>query len=373
MTGKLPRPRLAGERGNPALRALDRYLGIPIVAAGGVLHRKRKLPRELRRIGVLNATSIGDTVLLSAVVRDIAAAHPQAETVMFTSDAMAPVVRQLDGVSVVPIRISSPRSALRTIRAARLDSVLDFDPWPRIEPVYCLLSGASFAAGFRSPGQHRHYAYDTSVEWLAGVHALENHRRLAEAVGVSSSSMPELRPAGVVNALPQDPYVVFHLWPTGVHSELKEWPTDRWRALARALAEHGYSIALSGAPGDAVRTREFAASAPDLAGRLLDLAGKYDLRELLDVLRGSRCVVSVNTGVMHLAAAVGAPTVALNGPTSERRWGPVGDRVVSVNSSLPECGYLNFGWEYRGRRTDCMLGISADEVLEAVEQVAPRD
>ena len=366
-------PGLSGERGNPALRALDRYFGIPVVAVGGALRRKRPCPRELRRIGVLNATSIGDTVLLSAVVRDIAAAHPRAETILFAGEAMAPVLRQLDCVSVVPIRISSPRSALRTIRSQHLDAVLDFDPWPRIEPVYCLLSGASFAAGFRSPGQHRHYAYDGSVEWLDSVHALENHRRLAEVIGVSSSSMPELRSPGVVDDLPPDPYAVFHLWPTGVHSDLKEWPADRWRALARALAERGYSIALSGAPGDAERTREFVASVPDLAGRLLDLAGKYDLRELLDVLRGSRCVVSVNTGVMHLAAAVGAPTVALNGPTSELRWGPIGARVVSVNSSLPECGYLNFGWEYRGRRTDCMLGISVAEVLEAVERVASRD
>ena len=177
----------------------------------------------------------------------------------------------------------------------------------------------------------------------------------------------------VVNDLPPDPYAVFHLWPTGVHSDLKEWPADLWRALARALAERGYSIALSGAPGDAPRAREFVAGTPDLDGRLLDLAGKYDLRELLDVLSGSRCVVSVNTGVMHLAAAVGAPTVALNGPTSERRWGPIGERVVSVNSSLPECGYLNFGWEYRGERTDCMQGISVDAVLEAVDRVASRD
>ena len=366
-------PGLSGERGNPALRALDRYVGIPIVAVGGALRRRRPLPRGLRRIGVLNATSIGDTVLLSAVVRDLAAAHPQADTILFAGEAMAPVLRQLDGVTVVPIRISSPRSAVRTIRAQRLDAVLDFDPWPRIEPVYCLVSGASFAAGFRSPGQHRHYGFDASVEWLDSLHALENHRRLAELMGVTSSSTPELRAAGVVNDLPPDPYAVFHLWPTGVHSDLKEWPADRWRALARALAERGYTIALSGAPGDVERTRQFVAGTPDLVGRLLDLAGKYDLRELLDVLRGSRCVVSVNTGVMHLAAAVGAPTVALNGPTSERRWGPVGERTASVSSSLPGCGYLNFGWEYRGQRTDCMLGISVDAVLEAVDRVATRD
>src|SRR5918911_1069323 len=75
---------------------------------------------------------------------------------------------------------------------------------------------------------------------------------------------------------------------------------------------------------------------------------------------------SSSTGVMHLAAASGAPTVSLNGPTSEARWGPVGERVRSVNADLPGCGYLNLGFEYDRGRTDCMRAISVDRVAEAV-------
>jgi ADP-heptose:LPS heptosyltransferase len=69
---------------------------------------------------------------------------------------------------------------------------------------------------------------------------------------------------------------------------------------------------------------------------------------------------------MHLAAASGAPTVGLNGPTSARRWGPVGERALSVDSGFDGCGYLHFGWEYRGQREDCMVGITVDRVLDAV-------
>jgi heptosyltransferase I len=107
-------------------------------------------------------------------------------------------------------------------------------------------------------------------------------------------------------------------------------------------------------------------SAPELSERLVNGAGRYDLGQIVDLVSDSRCVVSVNTGVMHIAAAAGAPTVSLNGPTSERRWGPVGERAVSVNSELPGCGYLYFGWEYDGERKDCMQGISVERVLEAV-------
>jgi lipopolysaccharide heptosyltransferase III len=254
-----------------------------------------------------------------------------------------------------------------------LDVILDFDQWPRIEPVYCLFSGAAFRAGFRSEEQHRHYAYDASVEHSADSHELDNYRSLVSVLGVESTSMPSFSPPGLVgpDRLPPDPYVVFHLWPTGYRSSLKQWPSDRWRRLAQEVAGHGYRIVLTGSEADRGATEEFVGSCGEVAQHVVNAAGAYDLDEVLDVLCGSCCVVSVNTGVMHLAAAGGASTVALNGPTSERRWGPVGPRAVSVNSTYDDCGFLHFGWEYKGRREDCMEGISVervlDHVLEAVE------
>ena len=61
-----------------------------------------------------------------------------------------------------------------------------------------------------------------------------------------------------------------------------------------------------------------------------------------------------------------------NGPTAERRWGPVGVAATSVNSALPGCGYLHLGWEYAGNGEDCMCGISVDAVEEAMARVAGR-
>jgi ADP-heptose:LPS heptosyltransferase len=168
--------------------------------------------------------------------------------------------------------------------------------------------------------------------------------------------------------LPEDPYVVFHLWPTGYRSALKEWPADRWRLLAQALVERGLRVLLTGSARDRDQTSSFVASCSCLGDSLINAAGAYDLNEVLDLICGSRGVISVNTGVMHLAAAAGVPTVALNGPTSEQRWGPIGPRAVSVNSEYPGCGFLHLGWEYEGQRDDCMAGISLDRVLETVTE-----
>jgi heptosyltransferase III len=350
------------------LRGLDRAVGIPVVAAAGALRRKRQLPGAIRRIGIINSTAIGDTIVLSPVIADIARRYAAAETVVFASEAMVPLLRQLDRVTPVAFRIAQPRDAIRAIRRERVDVLLDFDSWPRVEPVYSLCSGSAFAAGFRARGQHRHYAYDASVDHSSETHEIENFRRLAELIDVRSQSLPRFSPQGrlPVSDLPKPPYVVFHLWPTGIRSSLKEWPPERWRALARELAARGETIVLTGGPADAARSTAFAASLPDLGDTLLDRAGRFNLEEILDLVNGSGCVVSVNTGIAHLAAAVGAPTVTLNGPTAERRWAPLGSRAVSINSELPGCGYLSFGWEYKGHRTDCMEGIRVEKVLEVV-------
>ena len=68
---------------------------------------------------------------------------------------------------------------------------------------------------------------------------------------------------------------------------------------------------------------------------------------------------------MHLAAAVGAPVVALNGPTPVARWGPVGGRPRSVVSPMVPDGYLNLGWEHDDRYRDAMSAITVDAVVAA--------
>jgi ADP-heptose:LPS heptosyltransferase len=354
-------------RGNGRLRALDRTAGVAVLAAAGALKRRRPLPAEIRRIGILKSTGIGDMILLAGVARDVAAAYPDATVFLVAGRDNAEVARLVGGVEVVAVPIGEPLEAIRRLRELELDVLVDFGQWTRVEAICSFLSGARFTIGFETPGQRRHYCYDSTVRHSADVHELENYRRLAGRLGVASTSVPKLgdpRSNGWRPAAP--PFVVFHLWPGGYRSELKEWPLERWRDLAARLVDRGYSIVLSGAAADAERTERFVSSCAELQGRVENAAGRYAFPELVELLRRASCVVSVNTGVMHLAAASGAPTVSLNGPTSEARWGPVGERARSVNADLPGCGYLNLGFEYDRGRTDCMQAISVDRVADAV-------
>jgi ADP-heptose:LPS heptosyltransferase len=355
-----------GGRGSGGLRLLDRTLAVALLASIGAVRRKREPTPPLRRIGIMKSTGIGDMILATAVARDVIAAHPDAEVVLFAGADNADLARLVSGARVVQLPSAKPWAALPLLRAERLDALVDLGQWSRVEALYAALSGARWTAGFATPGQRRHYAYDATVLHSAEVRELDNYRRLVATLGVDSRSLPSFTPSpGGASPPATDPYVVFHLWPGGFRSELREWPTASWRELARRLAEEELSIVLTGGPGDAERTTAFVQSCGELAAHLAPVAGRYRLSELIDVLARARCVVSVNTGVMHLAAAAGAPTVALNGPTSALRWGPIGPNVVCVDSDLPGCGYLNLGFEYDGQRTDCMRGISVDRVATA--------
>ena len=73
---------------------------------------------------------------------------------------------------------------------------------------------------------------------------------------------------------------------------------------------------------------------------------------------------------MHVAAGLGVPTIALNGPTSGRRWGPIGAHTRCVASPMVPDGYLNLGFEQNEKYRDAMLGITVPMVLGAWDDMS---
>jgi heptosyltransferase III len=358
-------------RANKTLRFLDRYAGVPLVAVMGALRRRNMAVTEpFRRIGLMKTVAIGDTVLISGIIIDVRRQFPDAAIVLITGEdnaALAPLIKGHDEHVIV-----SPHHPIRSARAIRrkkLDALVDFGAWPRFDAMLAALSGAPFTAGFRSPGQGRHFAHDAVIDHSSDVHEIENFRRLVRTIGVESATPPTIGlPSLLSNAkMPPSPFIVLHPWPGGYMREVKEWPTDRWVDLASRLKRSAATFVLTGGPADREKSAQLASAMRTAGCSVTDLAGRLSLAELADLLAASRAVVSVNTGVLHLSAAIGARTVSLDGPTSSRRWGPIGPRTRSVESTFANCGYLNLGWEYDGHRLNCMMGVHVSDVAKAVD------
>jgi ADP-heptose:LPS heptosyltransferase len=354
-------------RGSQRLRLVDRYVGIPLVAAVGLLRQKRHLPSDPERIGLLNTAAIGDTVLMSAVISDLRDRYGQAQLILFAGPSnheVAHLIPELD--LVVLLDVFNPMNAIRQIRRHGLAVLLDFGPWPRLNSIIAAFSGARFIAGFKTRGQHRHFAYDVAVEHSSSEHELENFRRLVRAADADPRHMPLLRygsRSSVKGLRGPRGYVILHMWPGGTGSSHKEWPQHRWRALAEALVHDGYGVALTGSREQFGLNEELIAHVSLSAqASVANIAG-CDFSELANELHRADLVVSVNTGIMHMADALSGALVALHGPTNARRWGPVSATSISLESPLPGSGYLDLGFEFPRQVPDCMNALSFDTVL----------
>jgi heptosyltransferase I len=359
-------------RSNKTLKVLDRYIGTALLAPLALGRKETVIPTAVGRIGLMKTAAIGDTLLLAGLIEDVRRTFPAASVILITGEDNRAAANLLPGRidEHIVVRPKAPFSAIRVVRQARLDVIVDFGSWPRFDALLAAASGARFRLGFRTAGQSRHYGFDRTVDH-AQVHERQNYVRLLAELGVRGEAPACILAPRVLrpDQFPPNPYVVLHPWAGGHLHEAREWAADRWLEVADWAQSRGWTTVLSGAPGEAGASATLAAHLRANGAVVADAAGKYSLAELADVLAASQAVVSVNTGVAHLAGMVGARTVSLQGPTSSTRWGPLGPRVRLVNSELPGCGYLNLGFEYAGQRLDCMDGITAQSVIAAAESL----
>lgn len=355
-------------------RLIDRAAGTPLLWLWGACRRKRALPAAPQHFGLMMFETIGDTLLAGALVASLRASFPDGRLTVFASRGNRGILALFQGIdTVVDVPLTRPRRALAAVRSIPVDVMIDIGQWPRWYAALCAASRSRHTIGFATPGQSRHHAYDTAVAHDAGVHELENFRRLlAPIAGVRL--LPPGRALKAVEPAPapiaaRAPYIVVHPWASGFRCADREWPLARWSDLIARACGLGWSVLVSGSPADRPRAAALAAACGS-ASPVASIAGEVSLAELAGVLRGAAAVVAVNTGVMHLAALLDVPLVALHGPTSRRRWGPLGARSVAIAPPADAgCEFLNLGFEYPRGPVNCMERIEVDEVFAALRAV----
>jgi heptosyltransferase III len=270
----------------------------------------------------------------------------------------------------VVIPITNPWTAIRMMRVHSFDIVIDFGSWFRMTALLAAATPARHSVGFRTAGQYRHYAFDTTVEHSDRGHEIDNYRRLAQTVGAVGSERPRITIPTIarerIAAEKLKDYVVFHPWASGFRSEMREWPLDRWTALGRRLADMGHTVVTTGGDSDVARASELVHS---IGPSSINLAGQLRLSETAALLESASLLVTVNTSIMHIGAAVDVPMIALHGPTNPRRWGPLADAAIVLGGGGPDCGYLHLGFEYPDAPPACMERITVDRVIDAVRQL----
>ncbi len=314
-------------------RQLARPTGLPLWAAGlplrglAVSARRpsRPLPEEVASIALLSLDRLGDLARATSLLRALAWRFPGASIDLFLSAAGAPLAPCLP-VAVRTRVLAAPwhtpgrpwprelPATLRELRAASYDLALGLrfgEPWEAFL-LSCVRASCRIGvdAGGWGFGIDRRIAYDPLRE---GPETAPRERFLA-ALGVSGPlpapalTAPKLPVVRELDGLP-GPRIA--LCPEA-SSEERGLPGALVEALVRAL------------PGTPVLLGSAAGQAPD---RALDLRGRTDVPGLCAVLAACDAAVSVDSGPMHLAAALGLPVLALYGPSDPALSAPGAARL----------------------------------------------
>lgn len=374
------------ERGNYWLRLLDRYAGIPLITALS-LRKARPRPEKIKNILAVKIGTIGDTLLLMPVLKALKARSDVSLTVVCSRNNSAVLERYpfIDTLRKFEVSraVKDPfylATFMRELNSVHYDAAFDFEAWSRVSALITRLSNSSFTAGFETRGEHRHGAFDLTVPHSRLSHESDNYRNLASAAGFVTGDgkfvfpvfEPEMAFVGKLlkeSKIEPSKLVLFHPWSSGFRGHLKEWGTERFIELAGLLIKEGFVIGITGANENSARSGEIVSACP--AGKAFSFSGRLTLGQTAALIARSRLLITVNTGIMHLGAALDVPMITLNGPAGALRWGPVWTgKAVNLQSGFDCSPCLNLGFEYKCKDGGCMDDIKPDEVFgKAIEML----
>jgi heptosyltransferase-2 len=287
---------------------------------------------------------LGDTVVAAPLLRGARQAFPEARIALLTGPSAATVLQECPFVD--RFHAFDPYHKQRGVRAfLGLMRTLRGDGRPDLclvanrsyqSAMAALLCGGRVRAGFASEG--RGWLLTHPVPYDPRKREIECYLDILRAVapepgGGGYDPTPQLwitqaeRERGRALLAEREALgpVLVGLQP-GASYRAKQWCPERFAAVADALASKaGAGIVLLGGPGEEEAARAMRRA---MRGPAVDLTGVTSLRETMGVLSHLALFVGNDTGVNHIAAAMGVPTVALFGPTPACKWGNVGPRAA---------------------------------------------
>jgi len=267
---------------------------------------------------------------------------------------------------------------LKKLRDTRYNLILDFQALLKSGILIALAKGER-KVGFDRGLEHMEHSYLFLNERIPAVdmehHALSRGLMLLNALGIPTPEVEYKLPVFDDDRQKVDdlirryefenPQRIVAINPVAKW-ETKLWSNQKFAQLADSLIEqYSCGIVFTGSLNDRSAIDNIISK---MKGRAVNLAGETTLKVLAALYSKVQMVVSTDTGPMHMAAAVGAPVVALFGPTAPWRTGPYGAGHHIVRAEL-ECAPC---FKRQCETTDCMHQISVAQVLEAASKVIGR-
>ena len=350
-----------------------------------------------RRLLVVKVFGMGDSILIRSLIDHLLSGSPEMEVGVMVGPATRELMTLGAGFRVhqysqQTLTLNSALKCLREVRSCRYDAVLNFEQRSTAGAAFLAATGIPVRLGFlptlkRSPKA----LFLTHAERFQEKHSMwQSFVRLARMVdpGLSETLMPTSLKCGAASEawavewlrrnIANRRAVAVHLGSQSL--DFRRWPLDRFVEFAERVRRQGHedlSVVLTGTAPERPLINAFIHK---YSGHAVDASESKSLEQTAALLRRCSLLVSNDTGIMHLGAAMGTPTVGLFGPNSPRYWAPIGARATYVYDTRVACSpclnlYAN-RWPLECANPDtsrCMLDIQVDSVISAARRVVAAD
>lgn len=304
------------------------------------------------RIAVFRALALGDLLCAVPALRAIRAGNPGARISLIGLGRSREFVHRFrhlvdelvefpgfPGIAEVEFRPAQLPRFLSFATAKPYDLAIDLHGDGSTSNAFVALLGARRTAGFIPPTGWQPGGEDF-IPYPGTLHEIHRTLALVRHLGFPADDdrleLPlaprddeSLRRS--LGGTPLDTYVVVH---PGASTPTRRWPAEEFAAVADTIASLGFRIVLTGSRGERAVTD---AVARRMSAPAIDLAGATDLGALGALVARARLVVTNDTGVSHVTAAVGTPSVVLFTGSDRARWAPLDeDRHVAIGAGLPD-------------------------------------
>ena len=371
------------------LHPLDPMLAAVMRRRAAAGRRPRPLaefdPTRVRSILAVSSTAIGDTLFATPAWRALRQRYPTARIVGHVRDKVLPLFSDNPHLDAVIPYAGGYRRFLGTVaalRGERFDAVVILHGMgPQAIPM-AVLSGAPCVIRIPNSGEYGYLLSNAlpSPDNLPypGEHAIQCRLRMAGMLDAKSDDVRMVLPVtqedrraaqALLARAGVDPEAPTLGLVPGAATTFKQWPPERFAAAARGLLEGqtGWRVVVLGSATE----RGLASGVARAVGSAaVSLAGLSDLRALRGLLAGLRLLVTNDTGPLHIAVALGTPTVSLFGATDSRGTGPLQDPERHVVLQPPV-----LAWSTRNiqrRSNERMSRIQVDEVVSAGQDLLAR-
>ena len=337
----------------------------------------------VRRVLVVRLRSIGDTVLATPSLYALRRFLPDAQIDLLLEDWVAPLLDGSPDVSrIITVKRGSTASRLSVVRQLRAA--------PRYDVAYNLHGGSTAAlltrasgarhrvgyADYRFSALHTDAAPPAPELWRQEkTHSVEQQLALPGWTGVPVSDRPATRlfvtdeaaaaverKLSAANLPASQSFALFH---PAAAFDSKRWDARNFARIADTLAARGFAVVAVAAPGEREVVRAFSESAKTRVVSLNDLT----LPEVSALAARARLFVGNDSGIAHIAAAVGTPSVVVFGSSNVAHWRPWSNapaEVVREEMPCAPCAGYTCG-EFA--EAQCIRRVTVERVSEAVKRV----